>query len=60
MVILNLKMNNVLAFNDFEINFSYPVKLRKTLIPDENLQSKNLFIYLSSYRWFNFSLFGKW
>lgn len=45
MVILNLKMNNVLAFNDFEINFSYPVKLRKTLIPDENLQSKTSFRY---------------
>ena len=45
MVILNLKMDNVLAFNDFEINFSYPVKLRKTLIPDENLNGKPSFRY---------------
>ena len=43
MVILKLKMDNVLAFNDFEINFSYPVKLRKTLIPDENLNGKPSF-----------------
>ncbi len=45
MVILKLKMDNVLAFNDFEINFSYPVKLRKTLIPDENLNGKPSFRY---------------
>lgn len=45
MVILNLKMDNVLAFNDFEINFSYPKKLSKTLIPNENLFTKTSFRY---------------
>ena len=45
MPILNLKMNNVLAFKDFEINFSYPVKLRKTLIEDENLYLHTSFRY---------------
>ena len=45
MVILNLKMNNILAFNDFEVNFSYPKKLNKTLIPNENLNNKPSFRY---------------
>ncbi len=45
MVILNLKMDNILAFNAFEINFSYPIKLRKTLIPNENLSFKPTFRY---------------
>ncbi len=45
MVIMNLKMDNVLAFYDFNINFSYPVKLRKTLIPEESLNGKPSFRY---------------
>ena len=45
MVILNLKMDNVLAFNEFDISFSYPVKLRKTLIPNENLANRQSFRY---------------
>jgi len=45
MPILNIKMDNVLAFKDFEVNFSYPVKLRKTLIPEENLMFKSSFRY---------------
>lgn len=45
MPIMYLKMDNVLAFNDFEISFSYPVKLRKTLIQDENLAGKSTFRY---------------
>lgn len=45
MVILNLKMDNVLAFYDFNVCFSYPVKLRKTFIPEENLKTKTSFRY---------------
>lgn len=45
MPILYLKMDNVLAFDDFELNLSYPVKLRRTLIGDENLALKTSFRY---------------
>ena len=45
MPILNLKMDNVLGFKNFEVCFSYPVKLRKTLIQDENLYVKKSFRY---------------
>ena len=38
-------MDNVLAFYDFNVCFSYPVKLRKTLIPEENLKTKTSFRY---------------
>jgi ABC-type Mn2+/Zn2+ transport system ATPase subunit len=37
MPVLNIKLDNILAFNDFEINLSYPKKLQNTLIQDENL-----------------------
>lgn len=37
MILMNLTINNVLAFNDFDINFSYPMKLRKTTIDGEFL-----------------------
>lgn len=45
MPILYLKMNNILAFKDFEVSFSYPIKLRKTLINDENLYLHPTFRY---------------
>ena len=45
MVIMNLKLDNILAFDNFEINFSYPIKLRKTLIQNENLFNKTSFRY---------------
>ena len=45
MPILRLKMDNVLAFNDFDINFTYPKKLTKSLIKDENLENKKSFRY---------------
>ena len=35
MVILNLKLENILAFNDFEVSFSYPKKLSTSLIEEE-------------------------
>lgn len=45
MVILNLKVNNILAFQDFDINFSYPMKLRKTTIDKEFLSKVPSFRY---------------
>ena len=35
MVILNMKLNHILCFNDFQICFSYPRKLKKTTIQNE-------------------------
>ena len=45
MVILNLKLENILAFNDFEVNFSYPKKLSTSLIEEENLNYRKSFRY---------------
>lgn len=45
MILLNLYLDNVLAFKDFNVNFSYPVKLRKTSIPNENLSTHPSFRY---------------
>lgn len=45
MIILNLKMDNVLLFDNFNINFSYPIKLRNTIINNENLERCNSFRY---------------
>ena len=45
MPILNLKLNNILSFSNFEINFSYPIKLRRNLIGEENLESIPSFRY---------------
>ena len=45
MVILNLKLENMLAFNDFEVSFSYPKKLSTSLIEEENLNYRKSFRY---------------
>ena len=45
MIILYLKLDNVLAFNDFEVSFSYPNKLRKTTIPNEHVSNIPSFRY---------------
>lgn len=45
MVILNLKLNHILGFDDFEVCFSYPRKLGKSLIEGENLSSVPSFRY---------------
>ena len=44
-MILNLKLNNILCFKDFEINFSYPIKLKKTLIKNEFIEEIPSFRY---------------
>lgn len=45
MPIINLKLDNILSFSNFDINFSYPIKLRNTLIPNENLANVPTFRY---------------
>lgn len=45
MPIINLKLDNILSFSNFDINFSYPIKLRNTLIPNENLAKVPTFRY---------------
>ena len=51
MVILNLKMDNILLFDKFDINFSYPIKLRNTIIENENLK------YVPSFRYKKVNIF---
>jgi AAA15 family ATPase/GTPase len=45
MPILNLKMDNILSFNQFEINFSYPQKLNHSLVNNEFLSQIPSFRY---------------
>ncbi|MDY3047893.1 MAG: hypothetical protein SOR23_06675, partial [Candidatus Enterosoma sp.] len=45
MVIINMKLNHILCFNDFQICFSYPRKLKKTTIQNENLKAFPSFKY---------------
>lgn len=45
MPILNLKMDNILSFNQFEINLSYPQKLNNSLIKNEYLSQLSNFRY---------------
>ncbi len=45
MPILNLKMDNILSFNEFEINFSYPQKLNHSLVKNEFLSQFPSFRY---------------
>ena len=51
MVILNLELNHILAFNDFIVNFSYPRKLNRSAIENENLQDIPSFRY-KKLNWF--------
>ena len=43
MIILNLKLNNIFCFNDFEINFSYPKKINNNLLGNEFHDEYNSF-----------------
>lgn len=40
MIIMNLKLDNLYCFNDFEMNFSYPKKIVNTTIPYEFLEER--------------------
>ena len=45
MVILNVKLDNIYGFRNFEINFSYPKKIVNSLIPSEHLPGRLNFRY---------------
>lgn len=45
MIILNVKLNNIYGFRDFEINFSYPKKVVNSFIEDEHLIDRPRFRY---------------
>ena len=45
MVLMNLKLNNILCFKNFEVNFSYPSKLTKSTILNEHLKNIPSFRY---------------
>ena len=45
MVILNLKLDNIYSFNNFEINFTYKKKIVNNPIGEENLEGYPNFRY---------------
>ncbi len=45
MIIMNLNVDNLYAFNDFSMNMSYPKKIVKSLIPHEHLENRLNFRY---------------
>ncbi len=45
MIVLNLKLNNIYGFKDFNIDFSYPKKIVNSLIEDEFLDGRPKFRY---------------
>ena len=45
MIVLNLKLNNIYGFSDFNIDFSYPKKIVKSLLEDEFLEGRPNFRY---------------
>ncbi len=51
MAILNVKLNNVLSFYDFNVNFSFPNKLKTSIIENENLE------YVPSFRYKKLNVF---
>lgn len=45
MIIMNVKLDNIYSFNDFELNFSYPKKIVNSTIEYEYLSEKPNFRY---------------
>jgi len=45
MVLMDVKFNNIYGFNKFHMNFSYPRKLKKTTIANENIPGRLNFRY---------------
>lgn len=45
MIVLNLELNNLFAFENFKINFSYPKKVENSSIKDEFLKDRPNFRY---------------
>ena len=45
MIVLNLKLDRIYGFDDFEINFTYPKKVVNSIIDDEYLDEQQLIAY---------------
>lgn len=45
MIVMDLALNNILGFNDFHINFSYPKKVVNSIIENEHLAGRPNFRY---------------
>lgn len=45
MIIMNVKLNHIYGFDDFDINFDYPRKLSTSLIGEECLKGRDRFRY---------------
>ncbi len=45
MIVLDLKLNGIYGFEDFEINFTYPKKVVNSIIDDEHLMGRERFRY---------------
>ena len=40
MIVLNVTLDNIYGFNDFNINFTYPQKIVNSIIEEENLNDR--------------------
>ena len=45
MVVLNVKLDGIYGFKDFEINFTYPKKVVNSIIEAEHLKERERFRY---------------
>ena len=45
MIVLNLTLNGIYGFDDFNINFTYPKKIVNSIIENENLAGRERFRY---------------
>lgn len=45
MIVLNLILDGIYGFDDFNINFTYPKKIVNSIIKDENLEGRERFRY---------------
>lgn len=45
MIVLNVTLDNIYGFNDFNINFTYPKKIVNSIIEEENLKDRPYFRY---------------
>ena len=43
MIVMNLELDNLMGFNGFKMNFSYPKKIVNSSIPNEFLLNKTNF-----------------
>lgn len=45
MIVLNLQLNGIYGFNNFNINFTYPKKIINSIVEDEFLDGRERFRY---------------